>query len=149
MLERFKQSGTHTALVVDEYGGLQGLVTPTDILETIVGDIPEAGEGAEPEAVRREDGSWLVDGMMPVDEFKDLLQIGPLPGEAEHVYQTVAGFILLQLGHLPAPADHVDWGGWRFEVVDMDGRRVDKVLVTPVGSSTANRADPGAAQSPP
>jgi putative hemolysin len=148
VLERFKQSGTHTALVVDEYGGLQGLVTPTDILEAIVGDIPEAGELAEPAAVRRGDGSWLVDGMMPVDEFKDLLRTGPLPGETEHVYQTVAGFIILQLGQLPAPADHVDWGGWRFEVMDMDGRRVDKVLVTPVPLPTTHGADPGGASRP-
>jgi len=138
VLERFKESGTHTALVVNEYGGLDGLVTPTDILEAIVGDIPEAGEAAEPSAVQREDGSWLVDGMMPVDEFKDLFRTGPLPGEAEHVYQTVAGFVILQLGHIPAPAEHFDWGGWRFEVMDMDGRRIDKVLLTPVPPPTAN-----------
>jgi len=148
VLERFKQSGTHTVPVVDEYGGLQGLVTPTDIVEAIVGNIPEAGEIAEPAAVRREDGSWLVDGMMSVDEFKDLLGTGPLPGEAEHVYQTLAGFIMFQLGHLPAPADHVDWDGWRFEVMDMDGRRIDKVLVPPVPSPTTNRPGPDDASTP-
>jgi putative hemolysin len=149
VLERFKQSGTHTALVVDEYGGLQGLVTPTDILEAIVGDLPEAGESAEPSAVQREDGSWLVDGMMSVDEFKDLLQTGPLPDEEKRVYQTVAGFVMLQLGRIPAPSDHVDWGGWRFEVMDMDGRRIDKLLVTPVPSSAPRgKAEPEDASRP-
>ena len=91
VLERFKQSGTHTALVVNEYGGLQGLVTPTDILEAIVGEMPEAGEPAEPSAVQHEDGSWLVDGMMPVDEFKDLLRTGPLPDEEKRVYHIKSG----------------------------------------------------------
>jgi putative hemolysin len=138
VLERFKESGTHTALVVDEYGGLQGLVTPTDILEAIVGDIPTAGELAEPSVVQREDGSWLVDGMMPVDEFKDLFRTGPLPGEEEHLYQTLSGFIMMQLGRIPAPADHFEWGGWHFEVMDMDGRRVDKVLLSPVQSSAVD-----------
>jgi putative hemolysin len=138
VLERFKESGTHTALVVNEYGGLEGLVTPTDILEAIVGDIPGAGEAAEPSAVRREDGSWLVDGMMPVDEFKDLFRTGPLPGEEEHLYQTVAGFVILQLGHIPVPAEHFDWAGWRFEVMDMDGHRIDKMLITPLASSVAD-----------
>jgi putative hemolysin len=138
VLERFKQSGIHTALVVDEYGGLQGLVTPTDILEAIVGDIPEAGELTEPAAVEREDGSWLVDGMMPVDEFKDLFRTGPLPGEEEHLYQTLAGFVMLQLGHIPAPSEYFEWGGWRFEVMDMDGHRIDKMLITPVASSATD-----------
>jgi putative hemolysin len=138
VLERFKHSGTHTALVVDEYGGLQGLVTPTDILEAIVGDIPEEGELAEPSVVQREDGSWLVDGMMPVDEFKDLFHTGPLPGEEEHLYQTLSGFIMMQLGRIPAPADHFEWSGWHFEVMDMDGLRVDKVLLSPVQSSAVD-----------
>jgi putative hemolysin len=138
VLERFKHSGTHTALVVDEYGGLQGLVTPTDILEAIVGDIPEEGELAEPSVVQREDGSWLVDGMMPVDEFKDLFHTGPLPGEEEHLYQTLSGFIMMQLGRIPAPADRFEWGGWHFEVMDMDGLRVDKVLLSPVPSSAVD-----------
>lgn len=138
VLERFKQSGTHTALVVDEYSGLQGLVTPTDTLEAIVGDIPEAGELAEPSAVQREDGSWLIDGMMPVDEFKDLFRTGPLPGEEEPLYHSLSGFITMQLGHIPAPADHFEWGGWHFEVMDVDGRRVDKVLLSPAQSSAVD-----------
>jgi putative hemolysin len=131
VLELFKQSRTHIALAVDEYGGIQGLITPNDILEAIVGDLPVAGEAAEPLAVQREDGSWLLDGMLPVDEFKALLHLGPLPGEDQGVYQTLAGFVIMQLGRIPAPADHFEWEGLKIEVVDMDGNRVDKVLVVP------------------
>jgi putative hemolysin len=131
VLELFKQSGTHVALVVDEYGGIQGLVTPNDILESIVGDLPEAGEVAEPLALQREDGSWLLDGMLPVDEFKALFHLGPLPGEEQAVYHTVAGFVIMQLGRIPTAADYFEWEGLKIEVVDMDGNRVDKVLVTP------------------
>jgi putative hemolysin len=132
VLELFKQSGTHIALVIDEYGGIQGLVTPSDILEAIVGDLPEAGEQLEPLAVQREDGSWFLDGMLPVDEFKDLFDLGELPGEDQGIYQTLAGFVIMQLGRIPLVADHFEWGGLKFEVVDMDGNRVDKVLVTPM-----------------
>jgi putative hemolysin len=87
---------------------------------------------AEPAAVRREDGSWLVDGMLPADELKELLPIGALPGEETGVYQTVSGLVMHQLGRIPATGDQFPWGGFRFEVVDMDGHRVDKVLVTPL-----------------
>jgi magnesium and cobalt exporter, CNNM family len=131
VLELFKQSGTHIALVIDEYGGIQGLVTPSDILEAIVGDLPEAGEQVEPLAVQREDGSWLLDGMLPVDEFKDLFDLDELPGEDQGIYQTLAGFVIMQLGRIPTAADHFEWEGLKIEVVDMDGNRVDKVLVTP------------------
>jgi putative hemolysin len=132
VLELFKQSGTHIALVVDEYGGIQGLVTPSDILEAIVGDIPSAGELREPHAIQREDGSWLLDGMLSIDEFKELFHLSTLPGEEQGVYQTLAGFVIMHLGRIPAAADHFEWEGLRFEVVDMDGNRVDKVLVMPV-----------------
>jgi putative hemolysin len=132
VLELFKRSATHIALVVDEYGGIQGLVTPSDILEAIVGDLPVAGEPLEPLAVQREDGSWLLDGMLPVDEFKELFHLGRLPGEDQGVYQTLAGFVIMQLGRIPAVSDHFDWGGLRIEVVDMDGNRVDKVLAQPL-----------------
>ena len=101
VLELFKQSGTHIALVIDEYGGIQGLVTPSDILEAIVGDLPEAGEQVDPLAVQRADGSWLLDGMLPVDEFKDLFDLGELPGEDQGIYQTLAGFVIMQLGRIP------------------------------------------------
>jgi putative hemolysin len=132
VLELFKQSRTHVALVVDEYGSVQGLVTPNDILEAIVGDLPEAGELIEPLAVQREDGSWLLDGMLPIDELKEILQLGPMPGEDQGVYQTLAGFVMMQLGRIPVVADYFEWGGLRFEVMDMDGNRIDKVLAMPV-----------------
>jgi putative hemolysin len=131
VLELFKQSRSHIALAVDEYGGIQGLVTPNDILEAIVGDLPVAGEVAEPLAIQREDGSWLLDGMLPVDEFKAIFDVGPLPGEEQAVYHTLAGFVILQLGRIPRAGDHFEWEGLKLEVVDMDGNRVDKVMVTP------------------
>jgi magnesium and cobalt exporter, CNNM family len=139
-LELFKQSGTHIALVIDEYGGIQGLVTPSDILEAIVGDLPAAGEEVEPLAVQRADGSWLLDGMLPVDEFKDLFDLGELPGEDQGIYQTLAGFVIMQLGRIPEAADYFVWEGLKLEVVDMDGNRVDKVLVTPTGNTISELA---------
>jgi putative hemolysin len=115
--------------VVDEYGSLQGLVTPTDILEALVGDIPSVAEAAEPQAVQRDDGSWLIDGMLPVDEFKEMFQVESLPGEERHDFHTVGGFVMMHMARVPAPADRFEWGGLRFEVMDMDGNRVDTVLV--------------------
>jgi putative hemolysin len=132
VLEQFRQAGLHLALVVDEYGGVQGVVTPMDLLEALVGNLPDAGMADEPAVVRREDGSWLVDGMLPADELKTLLSIGALPGEETGTYQTVGGLVMQQLGRIPATGDQFPWGGFRFEVVDMDGHRVDKVLVTPL-----------------
>jgi putative hemolysin len=138
VLELFKRSATHIALVIDEYGGIQGLVTPSDILEAIVGDLPVAGEEHEPLAVRREDGSWLLDGMLPIDDFKELFDLGRLPDEDQGVYQTLAGFVIMQLGRIPLVSDHFEWEGLRIEVVDMDGNRVDKLLVQPAGDSAAD-----------
>jgi putative hemolysin len=109
-----------------------GVITSTDILEAIVGDLPAAGEPAEPEAIRREDGTWLLGGTLNIDEMKDLLEIPSLPDEEEGSYQTVGGFVMSQLGEIPREGDHFEWGEHRFEVMDMDGRRVDKVLVTPL-----------------
>ena len=129
VLELFKQSGIHISLVVDEYGSIQGLVTLNDILEEIVGDIPSVGELEEPLAVQREDGSWLLDGMLPVNDFKEIFGIKELPGEG--IYQTVGGFVLMQVGRIPAVGNHFEWGGLRVEVVDMDKNRIDKVLVMP------------------
>lgn len=132
LLEMCKKSGRHVAFVVDEYGDLQGLVTIHDVLESIVGDIPSEGEPAEPLAVRREDGSWLLDGMLPVDKFRELFPEVGLPEEESGTYHTLSGFILMRLGRIPAVADHFSWHGWRFEVVDMDGNRIDKVLASPI-----------------
>jgi putative hemolysin len=131
VLELFKQSGTPMALVIDEYGHIQGLVTLNDILEAIVGDIPTVEELAEPQAVQREDGSWLLDGMISIDEFKEIFDIHRLPGEESESYQTLAGFVVMHMERIPGSGDHFQWGGLRFEVVDMDGNRVDKVLVMP------------------
>jgi putative hemolysin len=115
--------------VVNEHGAVEGLVTLTDVLEAIVGDLVPPGGQAEPMAVKRGDGSWLLDGGMTIDDFKEIIPIGQMPGEEEGAYQTLAGFIITQLGRIPSAADHFEWGGLSFEVVDMDGRRVDKVLV--------------------
>ncbi|MGQ9501929.1 MAG: hemolysin family protein [Anaerolineae bacterium] len=127
-LELLRESPLHMAFVMDEYGGLQGLVTIHNIVEEIVGDIVMT----RPQATRRKDGSWLVDGMLPIQDFKELFRIKRLPGEERDIYQTVGGFVMTWLGRIPAPADQFIWGGLRFEVMDMDGRRVDKVLVTPI-----------------
>jgi len=123
-LELFKEKNTELLLVVDEFGGLQGLLTINDILEEIVG----AMEFEEPQATQRQDGSWLLDGMLEVDEFKELFNFNSLPHEDE--YETLSGFMMTSLGRVPQAADNFEWSGYRFEVMDMDGRRVDKVLVT-------------------
>lgn len=131
VLELFKQSGTHIALVTDEYGGVEGLVTLNDLLEALVGELPEAEDRDDPMSVKREDGSWLLDGLMSIDELKDLFDKESLPDEEQEDYHTLAGFVIASLGHIPAAAEYFEWGGLKFEVVDMDGIRVDKVLVTP------------------
>ena len=131
LLELFKRHRVHLALVVDEYGDIQGLVTLNDIIETVVGDVPMMGGVISEKARRREDGSWLIDGLIPIDEFRDLLGIDELPGEGEGAFRTLAGFVLARLGRVPHPADAFFWEGMRFEVLDMDGRRIDKVLVVP------------------
>ena len=128
VLERFKKSGMHVAVVLDEYGSVRGLLTRDDILGAIVGDLPVGEALDEPEAVRREDGSWLLDGVLTLEEFKDVLGIDRLP---EGDYQTLAGFVITQLGRIPKAADRFEWDGYSFEVVDMDGHRVDKVLAAP------------------
>ena len=132
LLEMFKKSGRHVAFVVDEYGDVQGLVTINDVLESIVGDIPSEGEPAEASAVRREDGSWLLDGMLPMERFSELFPEVELPEEESGAYHTVSGFIMMRLGRIPVTADHFSWHGWRFEVVDMDGNRIDKILASPI-----------------
>ncbi|MEL6320403.1 MAG: hemolysin family protein [Cyanobacteria bacterium J06626_14] len=131
MLEMFKQSGTHIAFVIDEYGVVQGLVTLNDVMEVIIGDIPFADQPHELPAVQREDGSWLVDGLLPIEKFKEIFNLTYLPGEEQGNYQTLGGFVITYLGRIPASADHFEWHNLRFEVMDMDGNRVDKMLVMP------------------
>ena len=129
-LEVFKSTGEQMALVVDEYGDLEGLVTLTDILEALVGDLPASG-GGDPRIVRREDGTWLVDGMVGLDELKQALGVARLPGE-DADFHTLGGYLMARLNRVPLVADRVTADGWRFEIVEMDGRRVDRVLIVPV-----------------
>ncbi|HEX7127762.1 MAG TPA: hemolysin family protein [Thermodesulfobacteriota bacterium] len=141
VLERFRSASTTLALVVDEFGGVEGVVTASDVLEAIVGELPEAGREAGPRAVDRGDGSWLVDGLMPVDEVRERVPGIVLP-EARG-YSTLAGFVLAQLGHIPRPGEAFTHGGFRFEVVDMDGRRVDVVLISPLAPAGQAAGDDG------
>ncbi len=129
VLELFKQTAIHFALVIDEYGGIQGVITLNDILEALVGDIPSLQELSEPMIVRREDGSWLIDGALTVEEFKRVFQIAELPAEEMGEYHALGGLVMMYMERIPSPTEHFDWGGLRFEVIDMDGHRVDKVLV--------------------
>jgi putative hemolysin len=130
-LNAFKGAKQHIALIVDEYGGVVGLLTLHDLIEAMVGDLPDAsGPVVNPEAVRREDGSWLLDGMLPMDEMVPLLDIRRIPEDSGE-YASLGGFVMARLGRIPTVGDHFDWDGIRFEVLDMDGNRVDRVLATP------------------
>ncbi len=131
-LEILKEKGTDILLVIDEFGALQGLLTINDILEEIVGEM----EIDEPQATQRQDGSWLLDGMLEVDEFKEIFNLPLLPHENE--YETLSGFVMVSLGRLPQPTDRFEWHGLKFEIMDMDGRRVDKVLVTTLPQHSQN-----------
>lgn len=132
VLAMIKEAGVHVALVIDEYGGLLGMVTLYDILEAIVGEIRPEGDEEEQQAVQREDGSWLLDGLISIDEFKDIFNLREMPDEERIGYQTLGGFIMTQIGAIPTAGQHFEWQNLRFEVMDMDGRRVDKVLVSPI-----------------
>jgi putative hemolysin len=133
VLRAIRAATVHVALVFDEYGHFEGLITPGDILEAITGSFQEE-EGEEPAFVKREDGSYLVSGWMPVDEFKDRLGV-PVPKDPD--FETVAGFVLAELNHLPNVGETFERGPWRFEVLDLDGRRIDKVLVTKTAAPAA------------
>lgn len=130
MLEQFKQKAADFAVVIDEYGGVLGVVTMHDVLTDIIGEISDQGGPAEPEVLEREDGSWLLDGMLPVEELKELIAIKELPDEDRAGYQTAGGFVMSTLGGVPSSGEHFELLGYRFEVVDMDNRRVDKILVS-------------------
>ncbi|MFZ3151444.1 MAG: hemolysin family protein [Anaerolineaceae bacterium] len=139
--ETFRQTGNHQALVIDEYGGVQGMVTLYDVLEAIVGEIPlETGDNDQ-EAVLRADGSWLFDGLIAIDQLKELLDVDDLPDEDRAGYQTLSGFVMNQLGSIPKIGQSFDWGNYRFEVVDMDNRRVDRVLVSPISELQENTGE--------
>lgn len=130
VLELIKVAGVHEALVIDEYGGLLGMVTLYDVLKAIVGDISGPGGVGEPQAVQREDGSWLLDGLLDIVDLKDILDVEELPDEDRIGFQTLGGFVMSQIGQIPTSGYKFDWHGVEFEILDMDGRRVDKVLVT-------------------
>jgi putative hemolysin len=137
VLDALKESSTKLAIVVDEHGGTAGLITLTDIVEAIVGVIPQPGQGEEPGAVQDAEGNWLIDGLLPIYELKDLLDLDELPDEGE--YTTLGGFIVHQLEHIPAAGEEFEYASHRFRVVDMDGQRVDKVMVSGMGDSEVGR----------
>ncbi len=131
LIEAFKKTGKHIALVVDEFGGLQGIVTLNDVMMAIVGNLPEREQRHDPKSVLRQDGTWLVDAMLDIDETKTSLGIDDdLPGEDDNRYSTLGGFLLHQIGHLPREGEKFIWDRFEFEVIDMDRQRIDKVLVT-------------------
>jgi putative hemolysin len=132
LLELFKKSRTHMALVVDEYGGVEGLVTLNDILEDLVGDVASVDMPEERQVYQRADGSWFIDGKLQIDDLKEVLKISKLPDEESGGYQTLGGLVMLQVGRVPVTGDSFETEGYRFEVVDMDGKRVDKVLVSKI-----------------
>jgi len=128
LVEMFRETRAEAAMVVDEHGGVEGLITMADIVQAIVGDFPNRGEEPVPQAVQREDGSWLVDGMLQVAELEEL--IGNLGiSDQERSFSTIGGLVMAHLGRVPAVADHFETNKVRFEVMDMDGKRVDRVLV--------------------
>lgn len=143
VLELFKKTGTHEAIVQDEYGGVAGFITLHDLLEEIVGDMPLYHEREEPLIIQREDGSWLLDGMLPIDEFKELFNLTHLPHEDEVVYYTLGGFVTSYLGSIPQASQSFQWNGLKFEIVDTDRARVDKVLVQQIDNSNSSEKKEG------
>ncbi len=139
VIESMRESRSHMALIINEYGGLEGLVTINDIVEAVLGSVEEVGE-EEAEIVEREDGSWLIDGMLSVDEFQEVFRVPDLPARDELDYQTVGGMIMAILERVPAVGNAVKLDGLRLEVMDMDGRRVDKVLVQRMGDAGAGES---------
>jgi len=133
LLEQFRASDAHLVLVIDEYGEINGLATLQDVLEVVTGEFwPRRQEEAW--AVQREDGSWLLDGLIPIPELKDRLGLKSLPGEGRRRYHTLSGLVMWLSGKLPQTGDVLAWENWRFEVVDLDGRRIDKILATPIAT---------------
>ncbi|MGB8248628.1 MAG: hemolysin family protein [Chlorobium sp.] len=138
LLEHFRLSGTQMVFVVDEYGEIQGLVTMQDLLEAVTGEfVPRNLEDSW--ALQRDDGSWLLDGMIPVPELKDTLDLKSVPEEDKGLYHTLSGLLMWLLGRMPVTGDVMEWEGWRLEVVDLDGKRIDKVLASPVSEDPAGQ----------
>jgi putative hemolysin len=138
LLEQLKKNHAELAMVVDEYGEIQGMITLTDVMTALVGEVPAMEDDEAPDAVQREDGSWLMDGGTVLDRFRYLTGTElAFPDEGQESYHTLAGFILYQLGYIPKAGEVLDWDGWRFEVVDMDGNRIDRLLVMPAAANTS------------
>ena len=129
LLSQFRSSGTHMVFVIDEYGEVQGMVTLQDLIESVTGEF-QTQDLDEAWAVQREDGSWLLDGLIPILELKDRLGLKAVPEEEKGRYHTLSGMVMWLLGRLPGTGDIATWEGWRFEVVDLDGKRIDKVLAS-------------------
>lgn len=129
LLEFFKANQMQIALVANEFGATEGLVTLSDLMGTVVGDVL-SGAVESPMALQRTDGSWLLDGLLPIDEMKQLLNLTELPDEELGNYHTVGGFVIVHLGRIPKKTESFDWGGWHFEIMDMEKNRVDEVLAT-------------------
>jgi len=146
LLEHFKANKAELALVVDEFGEVEGVVTLADVLQALVGDLPALGEEGAEDVVRRDDGSWLIDGSVSTDRLHEVLATDePFPGEADGGYHTIAGFVMTQLGRIPKVSENFVWEDWRFEVVDMDRHRVDRILVSANAGSGAAASESGAA----
>ena len=141
LLEQFKKTGRHTAVISEEFGVVQGLVTLIDVFEAIVGDLPEPGQRGNEAAKRRDDGSWLIEASLPLADFKALIGVaGALPNEREAEYRTAGGFVLTHFGRIPNVGDHFEWSGWRFEVAEMDRRRVEKIVAAPLAPAVPSGA---------
>ncbi|MEK7321199.1 MAG: hemolysin family protein [Pseudomonadota bacterium] len=140
LLENFRSSGGQVAFVIDEYGEVLGLVTLQDLVEAITGEFKPDAAGDE-WAVQRDDGSWLLDGLIPIPELKDRIGLRAVPEEAKERYHTLSGMLLLLLGRLPQTTDAVQWEDWKFEIVDMDGKRIDKVLASRVPAEDGPEPD--------
>lgn len=138
VLERMRETGYEIAFVMDEFSGIQGLVTLRDLLEGLVGDIPQTEGMHDPDVVRLEDGTYLLDGMIPIQQFRELFGFEGLPGEEKNYYQSLAGFVLYLFGYIPNTGESVAWQGYRFEVVDMDDMRIDKMRVIPPADGGSN-----------
>lgn len=144
LLETLKKHRAEVALVVDEYGEIEGMVTLSDVMSALVGDVSVVDEEQDADAVRREDGSWLIDGGVSLDRFRDLLETDVrFPDESSGTYHTLAGFVLTQLRHIPGVSEHFEWDSFRFEVVDMDRNRIDRLLVTRIAVPSAPAAEDG------
>ncbi|MFC0252115.1 hemolysin family protein [Massilia consociata] len=142
LLETFKKNRAELALIVDEYGDIQGMVTLSDVMSALVGDVTVIDEEHDPDATQRPDGSWLLDGGVALDRFRDLLATDvEFPDEDNGGYHTLAGFLLYQLGYIPKVADMVEWEGYRFEVMDMDGNRIDRIMVSQIAPSAQVQAN--------